>query len=88
MKPTAIDLGQCRKVGLGVKRPEDVVVDRDGAVWMSDQASACACVRADGGLRRVGAAGGAPNGINMDREGRIVIICHNAVCIPAFEARN
>jgi len=27
----------------------------------------------DGTLQRVGAAGGAPNGINMDREGRIVI---------------
>lgn len=73
MKLTAIDLGQCRKVGVGVKRPEDVVVARDGTVWMSDQGSACACVRADGGLRRVGTAGGAPNGINMDREGRIVI---------------
>jgi gluconolactonase len=73
MNPTAIDLVQCRKVGSGVKRPEDVVVDRDGRVWMSDQRSACAVVRADGGLQRVGAAGGAPNGINMDREGRIVI---------------
>jgi gluconolactonase len=73
MKLTTIDLNECRKVGLGVKRPEDVVVSRDGAVWMSDQTSACARVRADGTLDRVGAAGGAPNGINMDREGRIVI---------------
>ena len=73
MQLAAIDIGKCRKVGVGVKRPEDVVVDRDGNVWMSDQASACARVRADGGLERVGAAGGAPNGINMDRQGRIVI---------------
>ena len=73
MNLTTIDLGQCRKVGLGAKRPEDVVVDRDGNVWMSDQRSACALVRSDGGLRRVGSAGGAPNGINMDRDGRIVI---------------
>ena len=73
MQLAAIDIGECRKVGVGVKRPEDVVVDRDGNVWMSDQASACARVRADGGLERVGAAGGAPNGINMDRQGRIVI---------------
>jgi gluconolactonase len=73
MKLTTIDLGECRKVGLGVKRPEDVVVSRDGVVWMSDQTSACARVRGDGALDRIGAAGGAPNGINMDREGRIVI---------------
>ena len=69
----AIDIGQCRKVGTGVKRPEDVVVARDGTVWMSDQRSACARVLSDGSLQRVGNAGGAPNGINMDREGRIVI---------------
>src|SRR5439155_731651 len=33
----------------------------------------CAEIRADGTLRRVGKAGGAPNGINMDARGRIVI---------------
>lgn len=27
-----MDMAQCRKVGLGVRRPEDVVVSRDGAV--------------------------------------------------------
>lgn len=68
-----IELGALRKVGLGVKRPEDVVVSHDGRVWLSDQASACAEVLADGSLRRVGRAGGAPNGINMDAEGRILI---------------
>lgn len=68
-----MDMAQCRKVGLGVRRPEDVVVSRDGAVWLSDQDSACAKVLADGSLQRVGKAGGAPNGINMDRQGRLLI---------------
>lgn len=68
-----IPLDACEKVGLGVKRPEDVVVGPDGRVWLSDQASACAEARPDGSLHRVGDAGGAPNGINMDREGRILI---------------
>lgn len=67
-----MDMAQCRKVGLGVRRPEDVVVSRDGAVWLSDQDSACAKVLADGSLQRVGKAGGAPNGINMDRQGRLL----------------
>jgi gluconolactonase len=35
--------------------------------------SACARVRKDGSLERVGTAGGAPNGINFDLQGRIVI---------------
>lgn len=73
MRLEPIELTACEKVGVGVQRPEDVVVSRDGRVWLSDQASACAEVLADGSLARVGAAGGAPNGINMDRAGRIVI---------------
>lgn len=68
-----IPLSDCRKIGVGVQRPEDVVVGRDGRVWASDQQSACAQILADGSLRRVGKAGGAPNGINMDGHGRIII---------------
>ncbi len=68
-----IDMSTARKVGAGAKRPEDVVVGRDGAVWLSDQNSACARANPDGGLQRCGKAGGAPNGINMDLEERIII---------------
>lgn len=68
-----IDLDAFRKVGVGVKRPEDVVVGADNRVWMSDQESACAEALPNGSLHRVGKAGGAPNGINMDRQGRILI---------------
>jgi gluconolactonase len=68
-----IPLTSLRKVGVGLARPEDVVVTRDGRVWASDQASACAELLPGGGLRRVGKAGGAPNGINMDTRGRILI---------------
>ncbi len=73
MPLSSIPLSSCEKIGLGVQRPEDVVVGRDGRVWASDQQSACAEILPDGGLRRVGKAGGAPNGINMDARGRIVI---------------
>ena len=68
-----IPVASLKKMGLGLKRPEDVVVGRDGRVWASDQASACAEVRPDCIVRRVGQAGGAPNGINMDTRGRILI---------------
>lgn len=73
MPLSPIQLSTLTKVGVGLQRPEDVVVSRDGRVWASDQASACADARPDGTLRRVGKAGGAPNGINMDTAGRIVI---------------
>ncbi len=68
-----IDLAGAQKVAVGVKRPEDVVVARDGTVWLADQSSACARLNADGSITRVGRTGGAPNGINMDRQGRILI---------------
>jgi len=68
-----IDTGAMHKIGIGVTRPEDVVVGRDGRVWVAEQTAACAEIMADGSLRKVGRAGGAPNGINMDAEGRIII---------------
>ena len=73
MPLTKIPLTALTKRGVGLKRPEDVVVSRDGRVWASDEASACAEILPDGSLRRVGKAGGKPNGINMDRQGRILI---------------
>jgi len=73
MPLTPIRKDQLSKVGVGVQRPEDVVVSRDGRTWMSDQASAAAEALPDGTLNRVGNAGGSPNGNNMDAEGRIII---------------
>jgi gluconolactonase len=69
----SIDLATCRKVGIGLKRPEDVVVSRDGEIWASDQMSACARIEPDGSLTRVGLAHGAPNGINLDLNGNLII---------------
>lgn len=68
-----IETSAMEKIGVGIARCEDVVVGKDGRVWASDQASACAEILPDGSLRRVGRAGGAPNGINMDAQGRIII---------------
>ncbi|MGD1933616.1 MAG: SMP-30/gluconolactonase/LRE family protein [Candidatus Phaeomarinobacter sp.] len=68
-----IETSEMTKIGVGITRCEDVVVSRDGKVWASDQQSACAEILPDGSLRRVGKAGGAPNGIKMDAEGHIII---------------
>ena len=71
--PKIISTDELVPFGKGVQRPEDVVITKDGEVWLSDQASACARVERDGSLTRVGRVKGAPNGINMDVEGRILI---------------
>lgn len=62
-----------QKIAVGIDRPEDVVVAKDGRVFASDHQCAVAEILADGSFRRLGPKGGAPNGINMDAEGRVVI---------------
>lgn len=62
-----------QKIAVGIDRPEDVVVGLDGRVFASDHQCAVAEIAADGTFRRLGPKGGAPNGINMDAQGRIVI---------------
>ncbi len=68
-----ISLSSIAKIAIGVKRPEDVVVGPDNRVWISDANAACSTIAPDGSLKRVGVAGGKPNGINMDRDDRIII---------------
>ena len=62
-----------RKIAIGIDRPEDVVVGKDDRVFASDHQSVVAEIFPDGSFKRLGPRGGAPNGINMDLEGRIVI---------------
>lgn len=61
------------KIAVGIDRPEDVVVGLDGRVFASDHQSAVAEIFPDGSFERLGPRRGAPNGINMDRQGRIII---------------
>jgi len=61
------------KIAVGIDRPEDVVVGADGRVFASDHQCAVAEIFPDGSFKRLGPPLGAPNGINMDRQGRIII---------------
>src|SRR6187549_1343044 len=61
------------KIALGIDRPEDVVVGKDGRVFASDHQCAVAEIHADGSFTRMGPKGGASNGINMDLQGRVLI---------------
>jgi gluconolactonase len=73
MPLTPIPTEAFTKIAVGIDRPEDVVVSRDGRVFASDHQCAVAEIFPDGSFKRLGPKGGAPNGINMDRQGRIVI---------------
>ena len=60
-------------VGRGVYRPEQVVVAGDGRVFASDKASAVAELIDENTVRRMGRAGGEPNGIALDRDDHFLI---------------
>ena len=66
-------MNTCEAVGHGARRPEDAAVRAKGEVWLPDQGGACAMIDGTGALVRSGEAGGAPNGINVALEGRVVI---------------
>jgi gluconolactonase len=73
MPLSRIPTSTLEKKGMGLERPEDVVVGRDGRVFVSERQCAVAELLPDGSFVRLGPRGGAPNGINMDRQGRILI---------------
>jgi sugar lactone lactonase YvrE len=68
-----MEISALEAVGHGIERPEQVLVGPDGGVFASDKASAVAQVLPDGRLRRMGRAGGEPNGIALTRAGRFLI---------------
>jgi gluconolactonase len=68
-----VEVSDLVAVGLGIDRPEQVVVNRQGDVYASDKASAVAQILPDGSLRRIGRAGGDPNGISLTSEGHFLI---------------
>lgn len=73
MPLSAIPPSAFTKVAVGIDRPEDVVVAADGRVFASDHQCAVAEIFPDGSFARLGPRGGAPNGINIDRQGRVLI---------------
>ena len=62
-----------RQIASGIARAEDVVVGRDGRVFASFFHGAVAEIAPDGTFSPMGAKAGAPNGITMDMQGRVII---------------
>lgn len=65
---TAADI---QHVGSDLSRPECVLAQSDGTLWVSDSRSAVIRIDPDGSQTRIGKVGGLPNGLAMDRQGRL-----------------
>jgi sugar lactone lactonase YvrE len=69
-----IPLDDLGRIGTDLQRCEGVMCARDGTVWAADGRGACTRIAADGTREeRIGAVGGEPNGICLDRRGRVLI---------------
>lgn len=68
-----VPLSELRYTGIDLSRPECIVAQPDGTLWVSDNRAAVTRIAPDGTQTRIGAIGGAPNGIAMDLSGRLYI---------------
>jgi sugar lactone lactonase YvrE len=77
-----IDAATFGWIGHDLSRPECIVEDADGVLWIADDRSALMRIDRDGTQRRVGAIGGSPNGFALDARGRFWIaeIAGGRVC--------
>jgi sugar lactone lactonase YvrE len=69
----SIEVTDLVPVGRGIERPEHVVVASDGRLFASDKGSAGAEILGENSIRRIGNAGGDPNGIAVDQRGHFLI---------------
>jgi len=69
-----VALSEVGRIGKDLVRCEGVMCGRDGTIWAADGRGGCTRLSPDGSREtRIGDVGGEPNGICLDREGRIVI---------------
>lgn len=76
-----LSLDDVELFGSGLKRPEGVMVAKNGDVWAAHGAGHCVRFDADGKGEAVGDLGGTPNGICLDRDGSLVIANIGGHCV-------
>lgn len=60
-------------VGTGLSRPECILAEPDGTLWVSDDKSALLKLDRAGKQSRIGKVGGMPNGLAIERSGAFLI---------------
>lgn len=74
IKDFTLDLSELEFVGGGLARPESIIAEADGTLWISDGSQGGVTrMDADGTQRIVGEMGGESNGLAMDGEGNLYI---------------
>ena len=68
-----MDISHVKTIGKGIIRPEGVMAMDDGTLFTADARGQCARIHQDGRTEFFGDLGGAPNGICIDRQDRIIV---------------
>ncbi len=68
-----LNAGGIRFVGRDLSRPECVVAEADGTLWVSDDRAAVTRIDPDGRQTLIGSMRAAPNGLAMDRAGTLYV---------------
>jgi gluconolactonase len=68
-----MEMSQVRTIGIGLERPEGVMVLDDGTILTADGRGRCARIDQDGKTSFFGSVGGSPNGICVDANGNCII---------------
>ena len=71
IKDFTLQLDQLQFVGQDLNRPESVISEKDGSVWVSDARGVATRIDPDGTQTLLGDIGHEPNGLAMDREGNL-----------------
>jgi gluconolactonase len=62
-----------RSVGHDLSRPECIIAEPDGTLWISDDRAAVTRIEPNGTQQRLGSMGGAPNGLAMAADGSLYV---------------
>ncbi|WP_034302678.1 SMP-30/gluconolactonase/LRE family protein [Herbaspirillum sp. RV1423] len=78
----SVDKTTLQFVGTGLSRPECIIAEPDGTLWISDNRGALTHVEAGTGKQRlIGPAEGIPNGVAMEPDGTFLVADIGAGCL-------
>src|SRR3974390_3687428 len=68
-----LETASFRSVGKKLSRPECIIAEPDGTLWISADRAAVTRIRPDDTQDLIGSMGGAPNGLAMAADGTIYV---------------
>lgn len=73
IKDFTLKITELEFVGNDLSQPESVIAEKDGTLWVSDKRGTVTRIDPDGSQTILGASGGEPNGLAMDRDGNLYV---------------